>query len=329
MATIQDIADEVGISKAAVSRILNRKGKFNDSTKEKVFRVAKEWGYSIPGENQILDEKFFKTIGAVFPTGHIAYYSVLVSLLEQAAYSFGYSLMICSSLYDKEKEELFFEELREKRISGIIYGSFTNDANLPIDENLPIVTIGHQLSENIPVIKSDNHLAGVIAAKHLIMKNCENFLYISAYQVGEYNDDRYKGFAEELEKNDKKLRSYFTGINERNKDVPSVITQMFIENPEADGIFVESYTLAIQCLKVCKSLGINVPEDLKIVTYGSQILSSYSFPEITMISENTNQIAHEAVSSLIDIIEKESNETSDIPNKQIIIPVALIEKQTT
>lgn len=104
---------------------------------------------------------------------------------------------------------------------------------------------------------------------------------------------------------------------------------MFIENPEADGIFVESYTLAIQCLKVCKSLGINVPEDLKIVTYGSQILSSYSFPEITMISENTNQIAHEAVSSLIDIIEKESNETSDIPNKQIIIPVALIEKQTT
>ena len=272
MATIQDIADEVGISKAAVSRILNRKGKFNDSTKEKVFRVAKEWGYSIPGENQILDEKFFKTIGAVFPTGHIAYYSVLVSLLEQAAYSFGYSLMICSSLYDKEKEELFFEELREKRISGIIYGSFTNDANLPIDENLPIVTIGHQLSENIPTIKS---------------------------------------------------------INERNKDVPSVITQMFIENPEADGLFVESYTLAIQCLKVCKSLGIVVPEDLKIVTYGNQMLSSYSFPEITMISENTNQIAYEAVSSLIDVIEKDSDETSDIRNKQIIIPVALIEKQTT
>lgn len=329
MATIQDIADEVGISKAAVSRILNRKGSFNDRTKEKVFRVAKEFGYLIPGENQLLDEKFFKIIGAVFPTNHVPYYSVFVSLLEQVAYSFGYSLMICSSLYDKEKEELFFEELREKRISGIIYGSFTNDVNLPINENLPIISVGHRLSENIPVIKSDNYLAGIIAAKHLIVKGCTTFLYISAYQVGKNNDERYKGFAKELEKSKQTCKSYFTGINERKKDIPSVITQMFLENPDADGIFIESYTLAVQCLKICKSLGIAVPEDLKIVTYGSQLLSSYSFPEITMISENTNQIAYEAVSALVDIIENEDSTEIDLSNNQIIIPVSLLEKQTT
>ncbi|GEL66836.1 LacI family DNA-binding transcriptional regulator [Marinilactibacillus psychrotolerans] len=329
MATIQDIANEVGISKAAVSRILNRKGSFNAGTKEKVFRVAKDLGYLVPRENQLLDEKFFKTIGAVFPTGHIPYYSVLVSLLEQVAYSFGYSLMICSSLYDKEKEELFFEQLREKRISGIIYGSFTNDVNLPINEDLPIVTVGHRLSEDIPVIKSDNHLAGIIAAKHLIAKGCTNLLYISAYQVGKNNDERYKGFIEELEKSNKKCNAYFTGTNERKKDIPSVISQMFIENVDADGIFVESYTLAVQCLKVCQSLGISIPEDLKIVTYGNQLLNAYSFPEITMISENTNQIAYEAVSALVDIIEHEDNTEPDLKDNQIVIPVSLIEKQTT
>lgn len=329
MATIQDIADEVGISKAAVSRILNRKGSFNIATKEKVFTVAKEMGYLIPGENQVLDEKFFKTIGAVFPTGHIPYYSVLVSLLEQVAYSFGYSLMICSSLYDKEKEELFFEELRAKRISGIIYGSFTNDANLPINENLPIVSVGHRLSNTIPVINSDNHLAGVIAAKHLLVKGCKNLLYISAYQVGKNKDERFRGFAEELARNQTECQSYFTGTNERRKDVPSVITQMFIENPDADGIFVESYTLAIQCLKICQTLGIEVPKDLKIVTYGSELLSIYSFPDITMVAENTQQIAYEAVSALIDLIEQDASMRGEPQGNRITIPVSLIEKQTT
>lgn len=329
MATIQDIANEVGISKAAVSRILNRKGSFNEGTKENVFRVAKNIGYPLPGENQLLDEKFFKVIGAVFPMGHIPYYSVLASLLEQAAYSFGYSLMICSSRYDKEKEELFFEELKEKRISGIIYGSFTNDANLPINENLPIVTVGHKLSDNIPVIKTDNYLAGIIAAKHLLVKGCKSLLYISAYQVGKEKDERYKGFFDELQKNKREVSAYFTGIDERKKDIPSVITQMFVGNPEADGLFVESYTLAVQCLKVCKSLGILVPEDLKIVTYGSPDLSSYSFPEITMVSENTNQIAYEAVSALIDLIENEEESNLALKNNETIIPVSLVEKQTT
>ena len=48
-----------------------------------------------------------------------------------------------------------------------------------------------------------------------------------------------------------------------------------------------------------------------------------------MISENTNQIAYEAVSALVDIIENEDSTEIDLSNNQVIIPVSLLEKQTT
>lgn len=68
MATIKDIADEVGISKTAVSRILNHKGSFSQDTILKVERVAKRLNYTSPGmQREAGDGR--KTIAAVLPLG--------------------------------------------------------------------------------------------------------------------------------------------------------------------------------------------------------------------------------------------------------------------
>lgn len=325
MATIQDIADEVGISKAAVSRILNKKGSFNKATISRVFQVAKQLNYTLPNDAQLLNEQYFKVIGAVFPIGQSPYYSVLVSLLEEVAYSYGYSLMVCSSMYDKEKEEEFFNALRDKRISGIIYGSFNSQVEVPTSDGWPIVTVGHRISEEITVIKSDNYAAGRIAAKHLIGKGCKSFLYISAYQVGEKNDERFKGFAEELSKRNLPMKAYFTGGNDNPENIFSAITQMFLDNPDAEAIFVESQALAIKCLKVCDALGIVIPKQMKLVSYGTEALSLYSYPEVTLVVENTAQIAYEAVTALVEQIEKSSN----TQEHEIVLPVSLSQKQTS
>ncbi|NLJ17593.1 substrate-binding domain-containing protein [Globicatella sulfidifaciens] len=324
MATIQDIADEVGISKAAVSRILNKKGSFSKETIEKVFQTAKKLNYILPNDIKQLEEMDFKIIAAVLPLNNIPYYSIFASYLEQAAYSFGYSLMICSSLYDKEKEEALFSLLREKRINGVIYGSFTNDVKL--QEDLPIVTVGYQVSESIPVVRSDNYMAGILAAKHLLSKSCKKILYISGNQIGKEMDERYLGFQEEISKySDIQIFSYFTGVNESKKDIPSVISQMLIEHGDADGLFAESSSLATKCLQISQEIGFNVPQDLKIVGYSNEALASLTYPKISYVKENTKQIAFDVVSTLIDIIE--GNQNSIEITK--IIPVSFSSNSTT
>ncbi|MGT2715404.1 substrate-binding domain-containing protein [Streptococcus respiraculi] len=323
MATIQDIADEVGISKAAVSRILNKKGSFSKDTIQKVHQTAKELGYTLPAELQAFEELDFKIIAAVLPLSNITYYSILASYLEAAAYSYGYSLMICSSLFDSEKEEALLNHLKERKINGIIYGSFTSD--VVIDDFLPVVTIGHQLSEKIPVVRSDNYMAGVLAAKHLFGKGCRRLLYISGYQVGKHKDERYRGFKETANHLGLKVVDYFTGVNEKKKNIPGVISQMFIENPEADGLFAESYSLSTKCLQVASDLGINVPSDLKIIGYGNDNLSDYTFPKLSFIKENTEQIAQIAISQLVELIEGEKSKSE----LESLVPVSIEQHSTT
>ena len=81
MSTIKDIADEVGISKAAVSRILNHKGSFSQETILKVERAAKRLNY-VSRNEMVEGEEESKTIAAIFPDKGI-YFSILTTLLEK------------------------------------------------------------------------------------------------------------------------------------------------------------------------------------------------------------------------------------------------------
>ncbi|HEM3707227.1 TPA: LacI family DNA-binding transcriptional regulator [Streptococcus suis] len=326
MTTIQDIADEVGVSKAAVSRILNNKGSFSKDTIQKVYRTAKEMGYTLPIELQAFEELDFKIIAAVLPLTNKPYYSILASYLEAAAYSFGYSLMICSSLFNKEKEEVLFNYLKERKVNGIIYGSFTDEVK--IDSSLPIVTIGHELSSEIPTVRSDNYMAGVIAARHLHSKGCKNLLYISAYQVGRSNDERYRGFKDTANNFGITVSDYFVEGSESMSDILGTISKMFTDNSEADGLFAESHSLALNSLRVGLDLGIKIPNQLKILGYGNQNLMEFSYPKLSYIKENTEQIAQTAVSILVDIIEG-SERPSTKQNGVHIVPVSIEQNTTT
>ena len=108
MATIQDIAEEVGISKAAVSRILNHKGSFSRETIKKVERAAKRLNYK--NINMLMSENMGdeKRIALVLPKSTSPNYGMYITLLEEAVYDYGYDLYVCSSLFAAEEEEAFY-----------------------------------------------------------------------------------------------------------------------------------------------------------------------------------------------------------------------------
>ena len=88
MATIQDIADAAGISKAAVSRILNHKGSFSQETIRKVEDIARKMNYISVSAARQEDAEGIKLIAAVFPTQITPYYGILTSLMEGYAYDY-------------------------------------------------------------------------------------------------------------------------------------------------------------------------------------------------------------------------------------------------
>ena len=325
MATIKDIADEAGISIAAVSRILNNKGSFNAETIAKVERIARRLNYKPISVLQQEDKQNNKIIAAIFPSVEIPYFGLLTSLLEKYAYDYGYQLMLCGSLFDRCKEEECFKKLKDGKLSGVLLGSYTFDAVAIENEKLPIVTIGYKLCNSIPSISTDNFSAGRIAARHLLSKGCKKFLYITSYLGDTSLDLRYQGFKSELSGFD--IHTYTVSMEMQiENDFSSIITKMALQNPNADAIFAETDALAMNCIQVYSELGYKIPEDVKIIGYGYPFFSAFSNPKLTLIKENTKELTKTAVDILVDMIE---NEGVRYENRDIIIPVSLAEHKTT
>lgn len=331
MATIQDIAEEVGISKAAVSRILNHKGSFSQETIKKVERAAKRLNYKnvnmlIQESNKGTEEK---RIALVLPMSKSLNYGLTATLIEQAAYEYGYDLLVCSSLYASLGEQEFFEEMRRRNIAGVILATFAKDAAFVAKQGLPVVTVGFKESDDISAIRSDDYSCGKIAAKHLIGRGCKNLLYITTFPDGLKYDDRYRGFREEVEKNHCTVWPYQVEIEmDLQNDAPGIITEMALEHPDADGVFTETFRLTAVLYKTYSDLGYSIPGDIKIVGYGNEYTALYSCPRFTIVKENIQQVALKTVAMLVDNMENE-DQTAERHVKEVKIPVSIDVQQTT
>lgn len=330
MATIKDIADEVGISKAAVSRILNHKGSFSQETIRNVERVARRMNYTSMNmlRQEVEKEERRIRLAVVLPSSMVPYFGMLASMIEQAAYEYQYEVVLYSSMFAHKSETVFFQELKERNISGILMATFVSGEEVILGQDIPVVTVGFQISEAIPSIRSDYYSGGCLAARHLIGKGCKKLLYVSRSMESLNYDERYRGFLDEAKRKDCQVWAYHIEANVDLQDVVGMITGMSLEHSDADGIFSESFRLGNRIYKTFSELGYKIPEDIRIISYGNPFLSSYCNLDITMIMENTRQIVSRAVSVIADMIESvESAEEKKLPD--ILVPVSLKTGGTT
>lgn len=326
MASLKDIADRVGISKAAVSRILNGKGSFSRDTIYKVEKAARELNYTLPSAAVEETASTSHTIGLIVPISHIPYFGVLSSRIEAAAYDFGYSLLLCSSAYEHLSSEEFAAWLRKNRVDGLIIAVTLNNPSELTDLGIPVFSVGLEISPDIPSVCADNLAIGRIAARHLLNRSCKNLLYISNNNSGLKNDLRFQGFYEELEKHNQVAWPSILSDDHSTdpRAIKEMITEALMNHPDADGIFAESQTLALECIRTLQDLGYQVPKEIKVIGCGSPYFGSYATPRLTILEENTDLIAKKAVSLLIDLIEGHQP-----AQEHLLIPVSLNINQTT
>jgi DNA-binding LacI/PurR family transcriptional regulator len=250
----------------------------------------------------------------------------LQSSLEELLYAKGYKILLYGSLFNREKEEITLQMLKNNMIDGIILGSFTEDMSHFIQSSLPIVSTGRKIAPHIPVVKTNGIHGGILAAKHLMGKKCKKILYITTYPGDlENEDERFNGFKSVLLEKEIQFWTYQISINEQiHNDFTPMITQMLLEHPDADGIFAETDLLAMSCIQTCCRLGYAVPKDIKIVGYGNHYFSSLTNPALTTVDSDKLLEAQEIVDLLLSMIE-----TDCINVKDVIIPVSLIERQST
>ena len=108
--SIKDIAELSGVSIATVSRVLNHKqGGYSKKTEEKIQAIAKSYGYVSNMAAKTLRQSKSNTIGLIVPNISNDFFSTLAYHIENYMFEQKYSVFICNSANQPDKEIKHFK----------------------------------------------------------------------------------------------------------------------------------------------------------------------------------------------------------------------------
>lgn len=329
--SIKDIAKISGVSIATVSRVLNKKGKYSLETEKKVLAVADAYGYISNMSAKSLREAKTSTIGLILPNVNNEFFSQLAYYIETYLFKKNYSVFICNSGNQPDKERSYFHTLISKCVDGILCISDLNE--LPsgiLSRDIPIVCIDRRpkTSKMIPWIGNDDKLAFQMATEHLIQKGCRHILYIASY-LSEYDrGDRCMGYQNALEANkifvDKNYILERTGSNPTLIEVEILVYQFLQNGLPLDGIVASNEQAALGALYALQRANLSVPDDVRIIGFDNSLYSLITTPPLSSIERYPQQIASRSCEVLLNMID---HGTAD--DMEVIVPVSLVERKST
>lgn len=319
--TIRDVAKRANVSVSTVSRVINQKGYVHEETKVLVNKIIKELGF-IPNQlARSLTNRSSKIIGVIVPHIGPSFYGELLEGIESQASAYGYKIMFCHTQDDPDRELEYLKFFEQYNIEGLIIASNFSNRDKLAELNIPVVTVDHILDENIPSITSDNVKGGSLAAKKLISSGCKNILVFRGPSFLLTTMERTIGFLNELKAH--QLYADIFDFDLINPDV-KLIEEVLKNNPNVDGIFAFSDTLALTALNILQKLGKKIPNDVQIIGYDNTPYSKWVTPSITTIHQSVNFMGKQSFINLTRLIRG-----VELESLHDIIDVKLIERETT
>ena len=107
------------------------------------------------------------------------------------------------------------------------------------------------------------------------------------------------------------------------------VEKLFDQYPDLDSIFVANDQMALSAIQFFCKKGLRIPEDIGIVGFDNIAESAYFFPALTTIQQDQHNVAKLAVVEIIKIIESGWQGQRPVDAKSIILPPALVVRQSS
>lgn len=330
--TIYDVAEEAGVSIATVSKVINNRGNMRDKTRQKVKNVMATLNYQPNMMASALMGKGTKTIGLLVNDISNPIFSDLARIIENRSHEKGYSVIICNTDDNRDKELKYLKVLRNKQVEGLIVGSSFKDKAMLNEmryHNIPLVMLTHMDQEVLASkIAVDDYKGGYMATEHLLENGHRRIGLI--VELADSSTKRLIGYKEALKDwnigVDPKLMIRTSASVAKGKQKFHQLYQNNYKNPPT-AIFTSNNQLAVGVIAAAKSLELAIPVDLAIVSFDDTILAETTEPPITTIAQPIETMGNEVVDLLIKEIDDKMNEVHTIMHKpQLIVRQTTAEK---
>lgn len=326
--SIKDIARAAGVSHSTVSRALRNSPLVNPETAAYIRQLAEAMGYTPSAVAQSLVTRRTQTIGLVVTFISDPFVDRVVDGVEDLATAAGYSVFLCSSHANPERELAVVETFHRRRVDGVIVlasrvGRLYTERLAEI--GVPIVLINSQAEggEYMYSVSADDDQGARLAVRHLLDLGHRRIGYIGSGFRPPSNLRRLAGYRAELER---------AGIPFDPELVISPDTPHDLENgrrglatlldTDATAIFCYNDRTAIGALLAARELGIDVPLSLSLVGFDDIEASWYVTPPLTTVRQPQFELGRRAVQMVLDLLEER-------PVSDQVLPCQLVVREST
>lgn len=270
-------------------------------------------------------------VGMVVPTVDNSFFANLAYYAERFLYDEGYAMLLCSSANSAEKEKTYLRTLAQTGVKGIlcVSGLSAVESGL-LPENVPLVWVDrHPASEEqIPWVANDDREAMREATEYLLNKGCKNILLMPGYLAEKHTSPRVLGYEQALRSRGIEPNPAFIlnrkGVRPSEIETEELIREVMEQTDSVDAVITSSDRAAFGVITALRSVGLYVPEDVKLISFDNSPYSTMASPAITAIDRNPEQLAREACAVLMGLVRREQPQPLEH-----IVPVSFIKRDST
>jgi len=332
---MKDIARELGVSVATVSRALKDSPHISREQRERIKRYAQEHDFT---PNVIAESlrnsriKPQKIIGVILPQFTHFYFASVLTGIEQEANSRGYSVMVAQSGERHDREVRICRAFQENRVCGIIVSQAKDTLQYDhfqqlIEKGIPLVFYDRICTGvNASRVVVDDYTGAFNAVTYLLNTGCRRIAYFGSPMTLEISKNRFNGYKDALLQQGLQPQERFIRICDNRADAEAITPDILQQEEVPDAFFAVNDDTAIGIMYTAKRMGYRIPDDLSICGFTNGERAIACDPMLTTVEQRGTTVGEEAANILIGQVE------GTIPKNQIekrIVRTRLIVRGST
>ncbi len=311
--TIQDVAREAGTSVSTVSRVLTGSARVSKAKRVAVEEAIARLGFRPSHVARSLRTHATFSVGLLVNDITNPFFSALARGAEEEAIRRGYSMMLCNTDNDPDRELQYLRMVRDKRVDGIIFGpTGANGAQIAqIVGSIPLVMIDRRIDE-VPAaaVVADNEGGAYRAACALIQRGYHRLGIVAWLPPMETLAHRVTGIHRALSGHDIPIESapIIRVSRIEPKEVRRVVREWLTERLEAgdapSALFALNNQLGLGTLRALRDLGLKIPDEMGLMVFDDLEFFEVTLPPISAVAMPARQMGQRAMRHLLDRLEK-------------------------
>lgn len=325
MATIYDVARLAGVSPATVSRVFNGTS-VSESKATAVKKAAKALDFTPNRTARTLRRQSSEVIALVIPDIENPYFTEMARGVEDVASEAGYSVVLCNSDAQPDKEATYLQIAIAEHMSGVIIATASEHSKLDpiLATGRPVVAVDRSTSYDVDGVVMANRAAATSATRALLDAGYRRIAYIGGPEHIDTAAERAEGWRTALQDasapaDSEQLLRFSTFRVDGGR---AAMEELLALRQPPDAVVAGNNLIGVGAIQVLTEHGLT-PPDVGVAVIGSLPFTTLSPSAVTVVRLPARHMGVTAARMLLERIAGDTQPARTVVLRNELQPAAV------